>query len=160
MSRLSVNISTNRSRLDRELIFNFLHEEAYWCKGISRDAVEVALERSTCFGAFNDGEQIGFARVVSDYATFAYVCDVFVIPAYRGRGVGKALMKTVLNHPSVNGLRRVVLVTFDAHSLYERFGFTAIPNVSRWMAIELTPQEAYEQDPPVAWPPARPSLEV
>lgn len=146
-------ISTDPARLDRELIHSFLHNDAYWCKGISRKAVETALANSICFGAYEDGAQIGFARVVSDYATFAYLCDVFVLPTHRGRGVGKALMRNVLEHEAVRGLRRVVLVTLDAHGLYRTFGFRPIPNVERWMAIELTPFQAYEQDASEPWPP-------
>jgi GNAT superfamily N-acetyltransferase len=150
---MPLEISTDPSRLDRELIYNYLHEDAYWSKGISREAVEIALERSTCFGAFENAAQVGFARAVSDHATFAYLCDVFVVPPWRGRGVGKALMRAVLDHPSVKGIRRVVLVTQDAHSLYEPLGFRPIADVERWMAIELTPYEAYEQTPAPPWPP-------
>jgi GNAT superfamily N-acetyltransferase len=152
---MALEISPDRGRLDRDLIYEFLHQHAYWCKGISRTAVETALDNSTCFGAYEGREQVAFARVVSDYATFAYLCDVFVVPEGRGRGTGKELMRYLLQHPSVKGLRRVVLVTLDAHGLYEQFGFRSIPNVDRWMAIEMTPSEAYEQDPPPPWPPAR-----
>lgn len=150
MTDLALEVTTDSDRFDNELIFKFLHDEAYWCKGISREAVETALQNSTCFGAFEGSTQVGFARVVSDYATFAYLCDVFVISSHRRRGVGKALMRAVLDHPSVKGLRRVVLVTLNAHGLYEPFGFQPIPNVERWMAIEVTPYEAYEQIPPPA----------
>ena len=155
MTDVSLEVTTDRERFDEDLIFKFLHEDAYWCKGISREPFSRALHNSTCFAALEGSAQVGFARVVSDYATFAYLCDVFVVPSHRHRGVGKALMRAVLDHPSVKGLRRVVLVTLDAHGLYDRFGFGPIPNVERWMAIEVTPHEAYEQDPPPPWPPRR-----
>jgi len=150
---VALEITTDHSRLDRDLVFRYLHEEAYWCKGISREAVETAVDHSVCFAVFDGDDQVGFARIVSDYATFAYLCDVFVLRAWRGRGVGKALMRAVIEHPSVRGLRRVVLVTLDAHGLYEPFGFRPVPNMERWLAIEMTPHEAYEQIPSPLWPP-------
>lgn len=130
------------------MIFDFLHRDAYWSRGIPRNTFDAALENSTCFGAFESGRQVAFGRVVSDHATFAYVCDVFVVPEHRGRGVGKTLIEHILEHPSVKQLRRVVLITKDAHGLYRSFGFQPLRNVDRWMAIEMTPYEAYEQDPP------------
>jgi GNAT superfamily N-acetyltransferase len=149
-------ISTDASRLDRELIYRFLHHDAYWCRGISRERVEIALEHSVCFGAFHDATQVGFARVVSDYATFAYLCDVFVVASHRGRGIGKRLVMAALDHPAVYGLRRVMLATFDAHALYEEFGLGPLSRPDRWMAIELIPSAAYESGPPPAWPPLKP----
>ena len=146
-------ISTDASRLDRELIYRFLHHDAYWCKGISREQVEIALEHSVCFGAFEDGDQVGFARVVSDHSTFAYLCDVFVVASRRGRGIGKRLVAAALDHPAVYGLRRVILATFDAHALYEAFGFEPLARPERWMAIELSPRAAYESNASRAWPP-------
>ena len=151
---MPIEISTDRDRLDDETIFRFLHDEAYWCKGIGRDLVAVALDRSVCFGAFDGDTQVGFARVVSDHATFAYLCDVFVLAPWRGRGVGKELMRAVVAHPSVRRLRRVMLATLDAHGFYAAFGFRPLAGVERWMAVELSPHEAYES-PPAAWPPAR-----
>lgn len=150
---MAIEITTDVDRLDRELIYRYLHDEAYWCKGIGRDLLESALERSLCFGALDGDTQVGFARVVTDAATFAYLADVFVVPGWRGRGIAGQLVAAVLAHPSVNGLRRVLLATHDAHGLYERFGFRPLSNVTRWMAIELTPEEAYGKSPPPEWPP-------
>ncbi len=149
-------ISTDASRLDRELITGFCIKTHYWCRGISRERVEIALEHSICFGAFHDATQVGFARVVSDYATFAYLCDVFVVASHRGREIGKRLVMAALDHPAVYGLRRVMLATFDAHALYEEFGFEPFSRPDRWMAIELTPSTAYESGAPPAWPPLKP----
>jgi GNAT superfamily N-acetyltransferase len=121
----SFQVSTDLSRLDVPLIYRFLSEQSTWAVGISRSVVERALENSLCFGGFVDGRQIAFARVISDYATFANLVDVFVVPEYRGRGYGKQLVGAVLRHPSLQRLRRFTLNTSDAHGLYERFGFTA-----------------------------------
>lgn len=148
---MTIEVSTDRSRIDDDMVFRFLHDEAYWCRGIGRDAVETALARSVCFGAYDEGLQVGFARVVSDHATFAYLCDVFVLEPWRARGVGKALMRAVMEHPSVTGLRRVLLATLDAHGLYESFGFRPLTRVERWMAIELTPEEAYGSSGDAPW---------
>lgn len=153
---MQVEVSTDRSRLDRDLVHRFLHDEAYWCKGISREAVETAIENSLCFGAYAGAAQVGFARMVTDRATFAYLCDVFVLPAHRGRGIGKLLVEATLDDPGIRGLRRVILATFDAHGLYESVGFEPLPGPERFMAIELTPAEAYESPAPLPWPPRRP----
>jgi GNAT superfamily N-acetyltransferase len=118
-------VSTDLSRLDVPLIYRYLSEQSTWAIGISREVVERALENSLCFGGFVDGRQVAFARVISDYATFGNLADVFVVPEYRGRGYGKQLVGAVLRHPSLQRLRRFTLNTTDAHSLYERFGFTA-----------------------------------
>lgn len=120
----SFEISTDRSRLDVDLIYRFLSEQSTWAVGISRPVVERAIENSLCFGGFVDGRQVAFARVVTDYATFANMVDVFVLPEYRGRGYSKRLVQAIIDHPSLQRLRRFTLATSDAHSLYERFGFT------------------------------------
>jgi GNAT superfamily N-acetyltransferase len=120
----SFQVSTDRTRLDVPLIYRFLSENSTWAVGISRSVVESSIENSLCFGGFLDGRQVAFARVVTDYATFAHLCDVFVIPEYRGRGYAKQLIRVVMEHPSLQGLRRFTLNTNDSHSLYERFGFT------------------------------------
>ena len=117
-------ISTDPGRLDTGVIHGFLRE-SYWAEGIPREVVERAIENSLCFGAYYRNEQIGFARVVSDYSTFAYIADVFVLAPWRGRGISKALMAEVIHHPDLQGLRRWLLGTKDAHGLYQRFGFTA-----------------------------------
>jgi GNAT superfamily N-acetyltransferase len=131
-----MQISAQPDRLDRDLIHRFLSEEAYWSPGVSRETVDRAIDHSLCFGAYeDDGAQIGFTRVVTDHATFAWVCDVFVVPAARGRGVGKALVAAVLEHPSVRSVRRVMLATDDAHGLYQQFGFTPPDDVHKWLIL-------------------------
>jgi GNAT superfamily N-acetyltransferase len=120
----SFQVSTDLSRLDVPLIYRFLSEQSTWAVGISRDVVERAIENSLCFGGFVDGRQVAFARVITDYATFANLVDVFVVPEYRGRGLGKQLVGAVLRHPSLQRLRRFTLNTSNCHGLYERFGFT------------------------------------
>lgn len=115
-------VTTDPARLDREAIHTFL-ARSYWAAGIPRDVVERAIDNSLCFGAFDGDRQVGFARVVSDRATYAYVSDVFVIESHRGRGVGKRLMSEIMSHPELQGLRRWTLFTRDAHELYRRYGF-------------------------------------
>jgi GNAT superfamily N-acetyltransferase len=118
-------ISTDLTRLDVTMIYRFLSEESTWAIGIGRDIVERAIDNSLCFGGYLDGRQVAFARVVTDYATFANLVDVFVLPPYRGHGYSKQLMDAIMAHPSLQGLRRLTLATFDAHGLYARYGFTA-----------------------------------
>jgi GNAT superfamily N-acetyltransferase len=118
-------ISTDRTRLDVPMIYRFLSEQSTWAIGIAREVVERSIDNSLCFAGFVDGRQIAFARVVTDFATFANMVDVFVIPEYRGRGYSKQLVQAVIDHPSLQGLRRFTLATGDAHSLYARFGFTS-----------------------------------
>ena len=121
----SFQVSTDQSKLDIPMIYRFLSEQSTWAVGISRPVVERSIENSLCFGGYLDGRQIAFARVITDYATFANLVDVFVVPEYRGRGYGKQLIGVVLRHPSLQKLRRFMLATSDAHGLYERVGFTA-----------------------------------
>jgi GNAT superfamily N-acetyltransferase len=116
-------ISTDRTQLDVPMIYRYLSEQSTWAVGISRDIVERAIDNSLCFGGYVDGRQVAFGRVVTDYATNANMVDVFVLPEYRGRGYAKRLVQAILDHPSLQGLRRFTLSTADAHSLYERFGF-------------------------------------
>jgi GNAT superfamily N-acetyltransferase len=128
-------ISTDPARLDLDLIHGYLRE-AYWSPGVPRDVVKRSIARSLCFGLYApDGAQAGFARVVTDGATFAWIADVFVLDPHRGRGLGVWLMETVLAHPDLQGLRRIVLATKDAHELYERFGFVPLPTPERWMSV-------------------------
>jgi len=117
-------LSTDRERLDLDLIHGFL-TECYWAKGISREIVARSMGNSLCFGIHARDQQVGFARVISDFATYAYIADVFVLDAYRGRGLGKWLMECIMRHPWLQGLRRWSLVTADAHGLYAKSGFTA-----------------------------------
>jgi GNAT superfamily N-acetyltransferase len=121
----SFQVSTDRTRLDVPMIYRFLSENSTWAVGISRTVVERSIENSLCFGGYLDGRQVAFARVVTDYSTFANLCDLFVIPEYRGRGYAKQLIRVIMEHPSLQGLRRFTLNTSDSHTLYERFGFTS-----------------------------------
>ena len=120
-----LEISTDLARLDVAMIVRFLSEESTWAVGIGRDVVERAIDNSLCFGAYLDDVQVGFARVITDYATFANLVDVFVLPDYRGLGYGVQLVQAVVDHPSLQRLRRFTLATSNAHALYRRFGFTA-----------------------------------
>ena len=115
-------VTTDTSRFDRDVIHGFL-TTSYWARGIPRDVVARAMERSLCFGAFEGERQVGFARVISDHATFAYLSDVFVLESHQGRGVGKRLMAAIVSHPDLQGLRRWALFTRDAHGLYRQYGF-------------------------------------
>ena len=127
-------ISTERSRLDVGLIHNFLHS-SYWARGIPRTVVEKSIEHSLCFGAFLGNQQVGFARAVTDYSTFAYIGDVFVLTEHRGRGVSKLLMRAIVAHPELQGLRRLLLATKDAHGVYSQFGFQPLDHPEHFMTI-------------------------
>lgn len=126
-------ISTDKTRLQVPVIHEFLSQESYWARGRSIEQTKTAIENSICFGVYQGERQIGFARVVSDCATFAYLGDVFIIEEFRGQGVSKWLMETIISHPELQGLRRWVLATSDAHALYEKFGFHALTFPDRWM---------------------------
>jgi GNAT superfamily N-acetyltransferase len=132
--RNGVVVSTDRARLDLDVIHGFL-TGCYWAKGISRERVARSIENALCFGVYQEGKQIGFARVISDYATYAYLGDVFILEGYRGRGLSKWLMECIVQHPQLQGLRRWSLVTGDAHGLYTQFGFTPLEAPERWMEI-------------------------
>ncbi|HRH47857.1 MAG TPA: GNAT family N-acetyltransferase [Panacibacter sp.] len=119
-------ISTDTARLNVDVIYQYLSEESYWAKGIPRSVVEKSIANSLCFGVYDNNEQIGFARVISDKATFAYLGDVFILPTHRGKGLSKWLMQTIHAHPDLQNLRRWWLGTKDAHTLYEQFGWTRI----------------------------------
>jgi GNAT superfamily N-acetyltransferase len=118
-------ITTEVGELDTELVHRFLSQESSWAKGISLALVERSMANSLCFGGFLGKDQIAFARVISDYATFANLVDVFVLPQHRGKGYSKDLMAAVVAHPQLQGLRRFTLATGDAHGLYAQYGFTA-----------------------------------
>lgn len=126
-------ISTDKSLLDIDAIHRFLAEDSYWARERTLEQTKTAIENSICFGLYSDGRLIGFARVVTDRATFAYIGDVFVIDEFRGRGLSKWLMEVIISHPELQGLRRWVLATRDAHSLYEKFGFHELVHPDRWM---------------------------
>lgn len=133
---MNLEISTDRQRLDVAVIHEFLSERSYWAQGRPLEVTQRAIEHSLCFGAYAEGQQIAFARVVTDYATFAWLADVFVVEAYRGQGVGKALLKAVLDHPDLQQMRRTVLATRDAHTLYSQFDFKPLGNPDRYMVRE------------------------
>ena len=126
-------ISTDRTRLDLNAIQNFLENDSYWARTRTPGQTRTAIDNSICFGVYQGDRQIGFARVVSDQATFAYLGDVYIISEYRGRGLSKWLMEVIVTHPDLQGLRRWVLATRDAHTLYERFGFHELVHPERWM---------------------------
>jgi GNAT superfamily N-acetyltransferase len=126
-------ISTDKSRLQIDLIHSFLESESYWAQSRTREQTEIAIKNSICFGVYNRNRQIGFARVVSDRATFAYIGDVFIMEEFRGRGLSKWLMETIIAHRDLQGLRRWLLATRDAHGLYEQFEFAALRAPERWM---------------------------
>lgn len=128
-------ISTDQNLIDFDLVFQYLSEESYWAKGISSEKMRTAIKNSFCFGVYRQNELSGFARVVTDKATFAYICDVFIIPSSRGLGLSKWLIQTILEHPELQGLRRWSLATADAHGLYSQFGFQPVSRPERWMEI-------------------------
>jgi len=131
-SLIEYEVSTERSRLDIALIHDFLRS-SYWAGNIPRSVVEASIEGSLCFGVFHGTQQVGFARVITDYATMAYLADVFVVPEHRGRGVAKMLVRTILAHPKLQGLRRFLLATRDAHGLYAQFGFGPLAHPEDFM---------------------------
>jgi GNAT superfamily N-acetyltransferase len=133
-------ISTDPARLDLGVIHGFL-TECYWAKGVPLETVRRSIEGSLNFGLYRGAEQIGFARVITDRATIAYLGDVFVLDAWRGCGLSVWLVKTIVGHPELQGLRRWILLTRDAHRLYEKAGFTPIAIPDRWM--ELWNREPY-----------------
>jgi len=120
--------------MDIDLIHSFL-KRSYWAEGISKEIIRRSIEGALCFGVFENDKQVGFARMITDRATFAYLADVFIIEEYRGLGLSKWLMDVILSYPDLQGLRRIMLATRDAHELYKKFGFTPLNNVDRWMHI-------------------------
>ncbi|MBW8367447.1 MAG: GNAT family N-acetyltransferase [Arenimonas sp.] len=128
-----LRISTGFAGVDLDVVHGFLSRDAYWCRGITRDRVERAARHSLCFSALLDGAQVGFARVVTDHATFGYLADVFVLPGHRGQGISQAMMAAILAHPELQGLRRFLLATSDAHGLYAKYDFKPITRPERFM---------------------------
>lgn len=131
-TRDGFTVSTDPARVQLDVVHGFL-TKAYWSEGIPRETVARAIAHSLPFGVYEGATQVGFARVVSDYTAIAYVGDVFVLPEWRGRGLSRFVMECMLAHPDLQGLRRWVLLTRDAHGLYEKFGFERITNPERWM---------------------------
>lgn len=140
-------ISTDRNHLDISVIHDFVSNQSYWGQGRTIEVVQRSLDNSLNFGLFKNKQQVGFARVVTDYATFAWIADVFVLTEHRGRGLSKWLMEVILSHPELQGFRRWVLATKDAHSLYERFGFIPLLRPERW----LERQDPNMQESPDYW---------
>ena len=125
-------ISTDKSKIDIVAVHGFL-TQSYWAEGIPVDVLRRGIENSLCFAIYHEELLIGFARVITDFATFAYLADVFILPAERGKGLSKWLLTVILDHPQLQGLRRFTLATKDAHGLYARFGFTPFDKPERWM---------------------------
>ena len=125
-------ISTDPARIELDVVHGFL-AASYWATGIPREVVRRSIEQSLCFGLYHEGRQIGFARVITDRATFAYLGDVFVLEAYRGRGLARWLLEVIQAHPDLRGLRRWVLLTRDAHALYRQAGWTSLAAPDRYM---------------------------
>jgi GNAT superfamily N-acetyltransferase len=139
-------VSTDRARLDLDMIHGFL-TNCYWANGVPREVVERSIEHALCFGVYDgSGAQVGFARVISDFATIAYVGDVFVLDTHRGRGLGKWLMECITQHPALQGLRRWILTTRDAHGLYAQVGFAPVKAPERYM--ELHDPHVYDLEEP------------
>ena len=125
-------VSTDASRLDLDVVHGYL-KRSYWAEGVPLDVVRRSVENSLAFGMYRDSEQVGFARVITDRATFAYLADVFVLEEHRGQDLGKWLVETVLSHPELQGLRRWMLATRDAHELYRKHAFTGLGNLEIFM---------------------------
>jgi len=130
--RAEFEISTDPARIDLAVVHAFL-TSSYWAAGIPLETVERSIRNSLCFGIYTGNRQVGFARVITDRATFAYLGDVFVLPEYRGQGLAKWMMECIVAHPELQGLRRWSLLTRDAHDLYSQFGFTELKSPQRWM---------------------------
>ena len=130
------SISADKSKLDVAVIHQYLSQEAYWCLNIPLDIVKRSIENSACFGVYQGNNQVGFARVVTDFATFGYLADVFILPEHRGLGLSKQFITFIMAYPPLQGLRRVMLVTKDAHGLYEQFGFQPIDSPENTMSIK------------------------
>ena len=139
---MDIEISTDPARLDVDLIHRFLSEQSYWARGVPLEVVQRAITNSIPFGVYLGDEQVGFARVVTDRATHAWLADVFILDEYRGRGYGKALVAAILAHPELQGFRRWLLATKDAHKLYAQFGFEPLPEPNRFMQRQRP--EAYQ----------------
>lgn len=134
MEREGYSITTDTTFFNLEYIHNFL-THSYWAENIPVETVQKSIENSLCFGVFHLGKQIGFARMITDKATFGYLADVFIDENYRSLGLGKWLMEEIMKHPDLQGFRRIILATRDAHGLYQQFGFSPLTHTDRWMHI-------------------------
>jgi GNAT superfamily N-acetyltransferase len=128
-------ISDDKTRLDRALIHRFLSERSYWAQNVPMETIDRSIDNSLCFGIYRAGQQAGFARVVTDCATFAWLADVFILEEHRAQGLGKKLLAGIFAHPGLQGLRRFMLGTRDAHTLYQQFGFGPLKHPERFMEI-------------------------
>ncbi len=128
-------ISTDKALIDVEKVYSYLENESYWAKGVTLSRLENAIQNSICFGVYQGQELVGFARVVTDIATFAYLCDVFILEEHRRLGLSKWLIQSIVNHPDLQDLRRWSLATSDAHKLYSQFGFVPLSKPGNWMEI-------------------------
>lgn len=143
--RDTLRLSTDTAEMDVGAIHAYLSGESYWARGIPREIVERAVRNSLCFGIFDGAAQVAFARVITDRATYAYLADVYVLQAYRGRGLSKWMMRAITSHPDLQGLRRWSLMTHDAHGLYEQFGFRVMAQPER--AMERVHRDVYGAPP-------------
>ena len=130
-----IEISTDKEKLDIRVIHNYLSNESYWAKGRTLETVQGSIENSLCFGVYIENKQVGFARVITDYAVFAWLLDVFILPEFQGKGYGKKLMEAIMTHNTLQGLRRWGLGTDDAHGLYKQFGFAPLHKPGNMMEI-------------------------
>jgi len=127
-------ISTDKTKLNIDVIHQYLSERSYWAQGRSMDTVRISIDHSLCFGVYADNRQVGFARVVTDYATFAWLADVFILESHRGLGLSKWLVESIVAHPDLQNLKNFLLATSDAHELYRRYGrFEALEKPEKWM---------------------------
>jgi len=134
MAHVDIQITTDPARVDVDLVHRFLSESSYWARGRSRDVVLRSIQNSLCFTLLVDGQQVGFARVATDRAVFGYLMDVFILPEWRGRGLSKILIREVVQHPDLTGLKLFLLRTSDAHELYRQSGFEPITQPETLMA--------------------------
>jgi N-acetylglutamate synthase-like GNAT family acetyltransferase len=148
---LNITIKTGKENMDLDMIHRFLTQDSYWAKGISYELVENSLSNSFCVGAFIDEKQIGFARVITDYSTFAYLADVLVLPQYQGKGVAKKMLSHIFQQTWIKRLRRIMLATKDAHELYRQFQFKDLKNPSNMLEIhnpDVYLQSSHDVAPP------------
>ncbi len=129
-------IHTDKEKLDIDVIYSYLHHESYWAKGIPLHLVQTSIEHSVCFGVYDEcDKQVGFGRIISDFATFAYLADVFILPHARGNGLGKALVQEMIRYQPIQDVRKILLATKDAHGLYSQYGFKEVKNKQLFMQI-------------------------
>lgn len=131
-------ISTDIKRLDIPLVHDYLSRVSYWAQGRSRRTIHKSIENSLCFGVYQGDQQVGFARVVTDFATFSWICDVFILETHRGKGLGKQVINTIVTHPDLQNDNRFLLATRDAHELYQKYGgFETLPMPDKWMVRSM-----------------------